>query len=292
MSVREPAVAGMFYGSSGLEQEIESSFLSSGGPGRLPDVNPGGSRRIIGLVSPHAGFAYSGMVAAHAYLRLAEDGLPRVAVIIGPNHRSYLPPVALSDSSAWRTPLGELAVDMEIARRIAAAYPSARFDTAAHAFEHSLEVQAPFLQYIGNRPGGHPIRIVPVLIGAAARMLSPGGEAQFANEFGAALAGALQGEDAVIIASTDFTHYESGRSAAEKDSLAMSCIEALDAPGLIRTVDEHGITMCGAVPTAAMISATLRMGARSAGKLAYRNSGDVTGDQSEVVGYAAMAVLR
>ncbi len=292
MSVREPAVAGMFYDAYGLEQQIESCFLAPGGPGRLPDVNLAGPRKIIGLVSPHAGFVYSGMVAAHCYLRLAEDGLPKVAVLIGPNHRSYLPPVALPDSSEWRTPLGESAVDMDVVHRIAAAYPNARVNSAAHAFEHSLEVQVPFLQYIGNRPGGHPIRIVPVLIGAGARMLLPGGEVQFADEFGAAVAEALQGEDAIIIASTDFTHYESGTAAAEKDSSAISCIEALDEAGLIRTVDAYGITMCGVVPTAVMISACKLMGARSAQKLAYRNSGDVTGDQNEVVGYGALEVCR
>ena len=287
MSIRDPAVSGMFYRASGLREEIESCFLASGGPGRLPDVNPAGPRRIVGLVSPHAGLMYAGMVAAHAYLRLAEDGLPQVAVIIGPNHRARVPAVALSDDSAWRTPLGETVVDVEIARRIAAAYPSAEFNNSAHASEHSLEVQLPFLQYIGNRAGGDSIRIVPILIGAALGMAS-----QFAREFGTAVADALQGEDAVIIASTDFTHYESSQSASAKDSRAISCIESLDEAGLIRTVRECGITMCGALPTAVMIAAAKGMGATSARKLAYRDSGDVTGDHDEVVGYGAVEVLR
>jgi AmmeMemoRadiSam system protein B len=288
MPTRQPAVAGMFYQASGLREEIESCFLTPGGPGRLPDVNPSGPRKIVGLVSPHAGLVYSGMVAAHAYLRLAEDGLPQVAVIMGPNHRAYLPAVALSDDSTWRTPLGETVVDAEIARRIAAAYPMAEFNNSAHASEHSLEVQLPFLQYIGNRAGGNSIRIVPILIGAA----SPGGEVQFAREFGAAIADALQGEDAVIIASTDFTHYESSQSASSKDSLAMSCIEALDEAGLIGVVQEHGITMCGVLPTAVMIAAAKRMGATAGRTLAYRDSGDVTGDHNEVVGYGALEILR
>ena len=287
MATRQPAVAGMFYRASGLREEIESCFLAHGGPDRLPDVNPAGPRRIVGLVSPHAGLMYSGMVAAHAYLRMAEDGLPLVAVIIGPNHRAHLPAVALSDDSAWRTPLGETVVDVEIARRIAAAYPSAEFDNSAHASEHSLEVQVPFLQYIGNRAGGNSIRIAPILIGAAL-----GTALQFAREFGAAVADALQGEDAVIIASTDFTHYESSRSAVAKDSRAISCIEALDEEGLIRTVEEYCITMCGALPAAVMIAAAKEMGATSGRELAYRDSGDVTGDHDEVVGYGAVEVLR
>jgi MEMO1 family protein len=292
MPTRQPAVAGMFYTASGLREEIESCFLSPGGPGRLPDANPAGPREIVGLVSPHAGLMYSGMVAAHAYLRLAEDGLPQVAVIMGPNHRAYLPAVALSDDSAWRTPLGETAVDVEIARRIAAVYPMAEFNSSAHALEHSLEVQLPFLQYVGNRAGGSSIRIVPILIGAAVRLASPGGELQFAREFGAAVADALQGEDAVIIASTDFTHYESSQSASAKDSRAISCIEALDEEGLIRTVQECGITMCGVLPTAVMIAAAKKMGATSGRKLVYRDSGDVSGDHSEVVGYGALEILR
>lgn len=292
MSVREPAVAGMFYSSRGLVEEIEGCFVGPGGPGQLPTVNPHGPRRIVGLVSPHAGLVYSGSVAAHAYYELAEDGLPDLAVLIGPNHRSYLPPVALADDTAWRTPLGEVALDTDLAARIASSFPGAVLNSPAHAFEHSLEVQLPFLQYTGNMTDGHTMTILPILIGAAVSMAAPGGEAGFARQFGEVIAGALQGRNAVVIASTDFTHYESSDSAHAKDSKAMSRIVSLDEEGLLDTVAECNISMCGVIPTAVMIAACRWMGATSARQLAYRTSGDVTKDNAEVVGYGALEITR
>jgi len=293
MSVREPAVAGMFYraGAAGLEEQVESCFLGPGGPGSLPQVNPEGPRKIVGLVSPHAGFMYSGGVAAWAYCRLAEDGLPETAVLIGPNHRSYFPAIALSDERAWRTPLGEVALDPGIAAEIASKCAMCEMSPAAHSAEHSLEVQLPFLQYTANRAGA-AVRIVPILVGAAARSESPGGGIEAARELGGAIAAALQGKSAVVIASTDFTHYETGESAMSKDSRAISSILALDEEGLLRAVDALGISMCGALPTAAMIVACKKLGAASAKELAYRNSGDVTGDYTQVVGYAALEVYN
>ena len=292
MSVREPAVAGMFYRAVDLREELKSCFLDPRGPGRLPTASPDGPRRVIGLVSPHAGFVYSGPIAAHAYLRMAEDGLPKMAVIIGPNHRSYVPPAALSDDDSWRTPLGDVPLDRETAREIASAYSGATCDRAAHRLEHSLEVQLPFLQYVMESAGGLRIGIVPILIGASARTTEGGGEAEFARKLGAAIAGALADTNAVIIASTDFTHYESSRSAAAKDSRAMAAILALDEAALLREVQALDISMCGALPTAIMIAACKALGAVSAEQLAYADSGDVTGDHTEVVGYGALAVLR
>lgn len=290
MLVREPAVAGMFYqaGADELRKQVESCFLGPGGPGSLPVVNPEGPRKIIGLVSPHAGFVYSGSVAAHAYHRLAEDGLPEIAVLIGPNHRSYFPPIALSDERAWRTPLGEVAAAAGIAAKIASACPAAVIEPAAHYAEHSLEVQLPFLQYIADAA----VRIVPILIGASARTAVAGGEVELARQLGSAIAAALRDENAVVIASTDFTHYETSEAAQSKDSRAMSGILALDEEDLLAGVRALDISMCGALPTAATIAACKELGAVAAGKLAYRNSGDVTGDYTEVVGYAALEILR
>ncbi|HUV05768.1 MAG TPA: AmmeMemoRadiSam system protein B [Armatimonadota bacterium] len=287
MSVREPAVAGMFYpaGAAELKQEVESCFLGTGGPGGLPSVNPEGLRKIVGLVSPHAGFIYSGSVAAWAYHRLAEDGLPKIAVLIGPNHRSYFPAVALSDESAWRTPIGEVELDAAIAAEIASSYADAKVEPSAHRAEHSLEVQLPFLQYIA----GAGIRIVPILIGASARS---GDGTEAARELGGAIADALRGKDAVVIASTDFTHYESSEAARAKDLSAISKILELDEDGLLDTVEALDISMCGALPTAATIAASKKLGAASARRLAYRNSGDVTGDYAEVVGYAALEIRK
>jgi hypothetical protein len=293
MSVREPAVAGMFYkgGAAELRREIESCFLSPGGPGHLPRPVEQGPTHVIGLVSPHAGYMYSGSVAAWAYDALAEDGLPEIAVVLGPNHRAYFPAAALSDESAWRTPLGDVELDAAVTAEIASAYPAATVESAAHYAEHSIEVQAPFLQYL-FQAAGVGIRIVPILIGAFAGTSAPGGEGEAVSELGRAIAGALRDRRAVLIASTDFTHYESSDVALRKDSQAISRILALDPQGLLDTVHALNISMCGVLPTAIVIAACKHLGAGSARRLAYRNSGDVTGDYSEVVGYAALDIRR
>lgn len=311
MSIRRPAVAGMFYssGASELRAEVESCFPAPGGPGRLPSRVSGeqstvksGPRKIVGLVSPHAGYVYSGSVAANAYNRLAQDGLPDIAVILGPNHRSYEPPIALSDEDAWRTPLGDVPLDKALAQEIAAGCPEAGIDPGAHIEEHSLEVQLPFLQYIyegwamvngqwsmGDGRSGKALRIVPVLIGASGWRREEG-VLEFARRLGTAIAKALRGKDAVIIASTDFTHYESSASAKQKDSQAISAILDLDEGRLLDIVAAMNISMCGVLPTAVTVVACKQLGATSAKELAYRNSGDVTGDYTEVVGYAALEI--
>ena len=310
MSIRRPAVAGMFYSSSALElrAEVESCFLGPGGPGHIVTseqltVNSG-QRRIIGLVSPHAGYMYSGSVAANAYHRLAEDGLPDVVALIGPNHRSHMPPIALADDEAWHTPLGDVPLDKDIIYDIASACPDAVIDPGAHAAEHSLEVQIPFLQYIygewsrvhgqgamADGEGSKAFRIVPILVGAAG-WTAELQIVEFARSLGSAISEALKDRDAVIIASTDFTHYESAASAQAKDSKAIEAIVHLDEKALLETVAAMSISMCGVLATAITIAACKASGAASALALAYRTSGDVTQDHSEVVGYAAMEIDR
>ncbi|MCL6628435.1 MAG: AmmeMemoRadiSam system protein B [Armatimonadetes bacterium] len=292
MSVREPAVAGMFYAARAddLRRQIEACFLGSGGPGSLPSVSRNGQRQIIALISPHAGYVYSGSTAAWTYYRLAEDGLPETAVVIGPNHRSYHPAVALCDDTAWRTPLGDIELDACISAEIASAYP-ARVESIAHRGEHSIEVQIPFLQYIAEICQT-PIRIVPILIGASARLETAGGEKGLAHRLGNAIALAIENKSAVVIASTDFSHYEPSEVARTKDSRAISCILGLDEDCLLEVVDSLQISMCGVLPTAVAITAAKRLGGTSARQLAYRNSGEVTGDFDQVVGYAALEIDR
>lgn len=287
LSVRKPAVAGMFYEASAdeLRAEIERCFLSPFGPGRLPMVETKGPRRIAGLVSPHAGLVYSGPTAAHGYFRLAEDGLPEIAVLIGVNHRGYGAPVAVGNQVVWRTPLGDVAVDAETAQRIVSLSNYAEEDELAHRIEHSLEVQIPFLQYLGQRR----MRIVPVLIGVPVR---DSGALAVAEDIGSAVAQAVEGRDAIVIASTDFSHYESRQSAEQKDSQAIRRILELDEKGLLETVSDLDISMCGVVPTAAVLAACKLLGAKSARQLSYNTSGDITGDHSRVVGYAAIEFDR
>lgn len=286
-SVRFPAVAGMFYEGDPDEllAEVERCFLSPYGPGQLPRANPEGDRRIAGLVSPHAGLIYSGPTAAHAYFRLAEDGLPDVAVLLGVNHRGYGAPVAVSALPVWRTPLGDAEIDLGVCERIASLSRRAEADELAHRQEHSLEVQVPFLQYIG----GNRIRIAPVLVGVP---VWDGDALSVAQDLGEAVAKAVEGRNAVIIASTDMSHYESRQSAGRKDSQAIRQILDLNERGLLETVREMEISMCGVVPTAAALSACKHLGAGSARQLAYSTSGDITGDHAQVVGYAAIELDR
>ena len=284
--IRRAAWAGQFYEYSAedLRRSIEECFLSRLGPGRLPSVPEKRTGQVLGIVSPHAGYVYSGPGAANAFCALAEDGLPRVAVIIGPKHRYGGADVAVDTSEAWATPLGTVAVDQETCQAILQRAPFAEADPSAHAQEHSLEVQVPFLQFVG----GEAVSIAPIAVG-----LPPyGGTARIARELGLAIADAIRDRDAVVIASTDLTHYESETSAKEKDSLAIAAIENLDAEDLLKTVSSHGISMCGAVPTAVAIEACRALGASRAELLSYFSSGETTGDRSSVVAYGALKIVR
>jgi len=281
---RRAAVSGMFYegGRGELVRSIEDCFLGSFGPGRLPETAAERKGQVLGLVSPHAGFVYSGSAAAWAYDALASDGVPDIAVIIGPNHHGLGAAVAVDTEPEWDTPLGTVRVDTETAEMIAKLSGYARADSFAHTREHSIEVQLPFLQFIG----GGAIRIVPIAIAS----LSDSDAGVLVTDLGGAIVKALAGKSAVLIASTDFTHYESRASAQAKDDLALERIVALDSAGLLRVVGERSISMCGAVGTAVMLEACKALGARSARRLAYYTSGDVIGDASQVVGYGAVSV--
>ena len=284
--VREPAVAGYFYPSTreGLISEIERCFRSELGPGDIPS-RIGSERKLVGLVSPHAGYVYSGPVAAHGYRFMAEDGLPQTVVILGPNHTGMGSGVSIYARGAWKTPLGVVDVDSELADVIVKSSTIIDIDQLAHRSEHSVEVQVPFLQYIYGKAGAS-LRIVPIVL-----MMQ---DINTAMEVGKAIydAASSLGRDIVIVASSDFTHYEPHSRAVEKDRIAIDRILALDPPGLIKEVYARDISMCGFGPVAAMLHAAKLMGASKATLLKYATSGDVTGDRSSVVGYASIAVTR
>ena len=280
--VRPPAVAGQFYGGSAsrLRNELEAAFRHRLGPGDMPQVNPSGPRDLLALVSPHAGYIYSGAAAAHGFAALAADGKPDVVVILGPDHRGAGVPIALSGACAWRTPLGEVPIDADLSARIADSAPGAILDDSAHAAEHSLEVQVPFLQALL----GDAWRLVAVVIAEH--------RPSALRRFGEGLADALHGLNVVIVASTDFSHYVPQARAETNDRLAIDAILELDGDQLLATVEEHGITMCGVAPVAATLFAACRLGARSARLLRYFTSGETSGDYSAVVGYASIAISR
>jgi len=283
---RAPAVAGTFYSGDEkrLRAEIEGLFLGQLGPGRIPVAPEGRTGSVLGLVSPHAGFVYSGYAAASAFCCLAEDGAPEVAAIIGPNHYGVGAPVAIVEQGIWETPLGDLRIAEEPAARLARACSYVRIDASAHRMEHSLETQTPFLRYIA----GDRTSILPIALSLPANSQTR----PMIEDLGRALAEALDGVDAVVIASTDMTHYEPKAVAQRKDSLAIQAIEALDSARLIDVVNRQSISMCGAAPAAVAIEACRRMGAVRGELLQYYTSGDITGDTAQVVGYAALGLRR
>ena len=278
--IRKPAVAGQFYPASPTElrRQIEASFKHELGPGHLPEVIGSGPREIVGAVCPHAGYPFSGHTAAHVYDTLASDGCPDVAVVVGVNHGRGGLHSAVQTSGCWRTPLGDLMVAEDVAGRLAAALPEFKTDSEAFRSEHSLEVQLPFLQYVYEESQ----LFVPVMMAAQ--------DIEAARAVGTAIAESLDGRDAVIIASTDMTHYQSAATARKQDQVLIRRIEALDAEGLIAERANRQISMCGAGPVAATIVAAQAMGAMEVDSLSYTNSGDVMPSQ-DVVGYYA-AVMR
>lgn len=279
--MRKPVVAGSFYAGSqaGLHRQIEDCFKHTLGPGALPDVPKAGGRYILGLVSPHAGYQYSGPVASHGFLQIASEPEPQTVIVLGPNHSGMGSAVALSNEDRWQTPLGDVELDIEVGESIISASRWAEWDDLAHSREHSIEVQLPFLQYIYQ----NGFRIVPIA------MLRQNSEVS--QDLGSAIATALKDRDGIIIASSDFSHYEMRASASKKDHLAIEAILALDPRRLEKVVDSYDISMCGPGPVMTMLTACKQLGANKAHLLRYATSGDITGD-SRVVGYASVTVTR
>jgi AmmeMemoRadiSam system protein B len=282
VKVRRPCQAGAFYEgtSDALRRQIENCFTNKLGPGKLPDVAKTAPRKVIGLICPHAGYMFSGPVAAHAYYKLAVDGKPDVIVILGPNHTGYGSALAVMNEGIWRTPLGDVEIDRETANQIVHESRIVDIDDSAHAHEHSIEVQLPFLQYLY----GSEFKIVPICF-LMQDLCS-------AREVGEAVAKALLDKKAVIIASSDMTHYEPQESAQRKDKRALEAIEAMDEVRFQSIIEDYNISACGHGPIAALITAAKILGGREARLLCYRTSGDVIGDRSSVVGYAAVCFVK
>lgn len=288
--VRRPAVAGQFYEGSeeALSAALRDCFLHPLGPGSLPDVNPEGPAQIDALVSPHAGYMFSGPAAAHAFSALAADGVPEVVVILGPSHYVAARRAAVSLVDAWRTPLGDIPVDTDLGRRLLESSALLEENEQPHREEHSLEVQVPFLQFIyaPRLP-----KIVPICVRSY-----PSGDIESviadAEGLGTAIAEAAGATRAVLVASTDFSHQVPHDVAEREDKHALKAIEALDAAGLLRTVYTRGISMCGPVPVAVAIAYCRARGAQHAEMLRYYTSGDILGDRRGVVGYASFAIRR
>lgn len=270
--VRYPAVAGQFYAGkeASLRREVEACFNSPIGPGHLPKLGSG-PRIIVGAVVPHAGLVYSGPVAAHVYAAMAKDGFPDTFVIVGPNHNGIGAGVATT-SEDFETPFGIVRIDQDIVSKLKGVVDN---DPVSHRFEHSIEVQLPFLQYIKR-----DIKIVPISMGSQ--------DYQTAVDTTKAIKKAIVGRDVCIIASTDLSHYIPPEKARQLDAKVIERILALDPKGMYDTVTSNGVTMCGYGPVMTMLLSCEGKGVKL---LKYANSGDVH-PMDTVVGYAGMVVTK
>ncbi len=264
---RPAAVAGRFYPGNARELTRElAGYLK----------NDRSAEPVLACVVPHAGIMYSGHVAGAVYARLQ---LPPVAIILGPNHRGIGAPLALQREGEWETPLGSVPLDAEVALALQRACPEVEEDVDAHRFEHSLEVQVPFLRHL--RPD---VRIVPIAVAT--------GRLELLERLGESLASVVTATTPrpLLVASTDLNHYEPEAIGRLKDHKAIDAILALDARGLLETVQRERISMCGYGPTVAVLTAARVLGARTAELVRYATSGDITGDRSSVVGYAGLLI--
>jgi AmmeMemoRadiSam system protein B len=278
--VRMPVVAGRFYEGEVnlLKERIRKSFLTGLGPGRLPEGDPGTTRELKAVISPHAGYMYSGMPAAHTFLRLWEDGKPDHIVVIGPNHYGVGARAAICNDN-WETPLGVVSYDTELGSAIVEKNEHASNDCVAHSNEHSIEVQLPFLQFMFEED----LSFVPICIREPTFDLC--------ESIGKTIASLADDMDILVIASSDFTHFESAESAKMKDSQAMEYLEFLDPKGFIEFVRSHRISICGAGPIATAMVYAKERGATRFGVLKYTNSGDMTGNYKDVVAYVSAEIV-
>ncbi len=294
--IRHPAVAGQFYPANPetLRRELDKFLRSSqpaatmtpgatgaaaaeearvaAGPGVFPE-----KVRALGCVVPHAGYMYSGHVAGAVYARLQ---MPRRFLMLCPNHTGMGGPLAIVGGGSWLTPLGEAAIDSELAGQLKREFPALREDPSAHAREHALEVQIPFLQKLLPE-----FAFVPIAVGT--------GRLELLTELGAKIAGVLRARperEVLVIASSDMNHYEDDTRTRVKDRMAIDKMLALDPAGLWQTVQREQISMCGFGPAVAMLEAARQLGASRAELVKYATSGDISGDRDLVVGYAGIVV--
>jgi AmmeMemoRadiSam system protein B len=274
MFIRKSPIAGSWYpGSAAALTAAVDRHLADAGD---KDAGARLDGNLTAIVSPHAGLMYSGPVAAHAY-RLLRDRPFDVAVLVGPSHFAGFEGVALVPEGGFETPLGVASIDAACAADLRGRSPMVIEHHSAHAREHSLEMQLPFLQRVAP---GTPI--VPLIMGHQTE--------ETARALAEALASALEGRKAILVASTDLSHYHDAGEAARLDAVVVDCVAHFDAEGLQRALTVRPEHACGGGPTVAVMLAAKMLGARDAVVLSRADSGDVSGDKSTVVGYMAAAL--
>ena len=282
MKTRPPAQAGTFYPDTegALRTKIQSCFLHPLGPGSIPSIPSSTDDKLVGIVVPHAGYDYSGPIAANSYYQLASSGLRESVIILGPNHTGYGSGVSTMTRVQWATPLGEVPVNDSLATAIAKKSNLIDVEEEAHRQEHSIEVQLPFLQFIYPRR----FQFVPICM-----MLQ---DLETSLEMGEAIATASKGTGSILIASSDWTHYEPQDSAKTKDLKAIQAVLDMDEKKFQDTIEDNHVSACGYGPVTSVLHASKILGAKQAKLLSYHTSGDTSGAKRAVVGYAAIAFTK
>ncbi|NPA41992.1 MAG: AmmeMemoRadiSam system protein B [Aquificae bacterium] len=264
---RRPAVAGTFYPAE-LDKLNKLVDLLCG-------EEPTQKIKAKAILVPHAGLIYSGKTACAVYKRVY---IPERIVLLGPNHTGYGTEISVYPGEAWETPYGDVFIDQELKEEVLK-YTYAEPDESAHLYEHSLEVQLPFL----FRYAEHPFRILPIILGYL--------DYDRARDFGRFLGSILQNRDALIVISSDMSHYIPAEEAQKKDEILISAMERLATDELYLKRIQYNITMCGFIPAVVGIEASKVLGARQGILIDYTNSGEVTGDYDRVVAYAGMVFV-
>ncbi len=279
MATRPARFDGQFYASEAgdLKRQIKKSFLSDVGPQELPPANKSMNEELCAVIVPHAGYQYSGPIAAWAYLQ-ASKYIPKTVLLIGPNHSGFGPEVAIYPEGSWTTPLGKNSINDELAHKIAD--QGFTLDTSAHKYEHSIEVQLPFLQYIFE----HEFNIIAVsmLDQSLATTL----------KLSKAIANAIKDNDVLIVATTDLSHYENDKSTRKKDSELINKLLKGNIESIYKAVARASISACGVGPAAVAINTCALLGAQDIRLLKYETSAAASGDKDSVVGYSSLGILK
>ena len=275
MEVRTPAVSGTFYpdDEKELKSIIHECFTHPIGPGKIPPTDS--DQKIYGVICPHAGFVYSGPIACHSFYSISSS-TSKLAIITGPNHYGIGQSITSMVDASWKTPLGLMEVDSESVLELRDGLDILELDSFSHSKEHSIEMQVPMLQETFS----HDMKILPVsLINQ---------EQKTATKVGSAIAKIAQKKDALLIGSSDFTHYEENEFAHRQDLALIEPILKLDVDEFYKILHERKVTACGFGAIASTMTACKELGATEGKLLKYATSGDVSGDKSSVVGYASI----
>jgi hypothetical protein len=272
--IRKSVVAGQFYPGEKkeLKNMIKSCFEHKFGPG-TDSIEP--SEKIFGVVCPHAGYVYSGPTACHSYKSIANQN-PELVIIIGPNHFGVGKDAATMIDAQWQTPLGMVQVDSESAKQVAEISKFIEIDEYSHSQDHSLEVQVPMLQEIFS----NDFQILPIILRSQ--------DMETAIDVGNAVAEIAKKKNAIIVASSDFTHYEENSFAHQQDKALIEPILEMNIERFYQVLNERRVTACGYGAMASAMIACKNLGAIRGKLLSYATSGDVSGDTESVVGYGAI----